>query len=57
MYKELSLDKLVEVFLQRGGRINDYYLKKSQKGPSLVYFNGWFRGKNVRDAITRALVG
>lgn len=44
-------------FIKKGGRIDDYYLKNPQRGPSLVFYKKWYRGKNVRDAITRALAG
>lgn len=49
-----DLDTLVARFLKEGGKINKYYLSKSNKGPSLVYLNGWFSGQNVSDAITKA---
>jgi hypothetical protein len=55
VYKELSLEQLVEVFKDKGGRINEYYLKNPKKSPTLVFFKTWFRGKNVRSAILRAL--
>lgn len=25
--------------------------------PSIVYLNGWFRGRNIREAVLRALAG
>lgn len=51
------LEELIKVFTDKGGKINDYYLKNPQRGPSLVFYKKWFRGKNIKDAITRALAG
>ena len=50
-----TLEELVDAFVKMGGRINKYYLRNPQKGPSLVFYKDWYRGKNIRDAITRAL--
>jgi len=47
----------VKLFIKKGGKINSFYLKNSQRGPSLVYYKKWYRGKSVKDAITRALAG
>lgn len=55
--KENTLDSLIATFLKKGGRINKYYLQDKRKNPSLVYLNGWFRGRNIREAISRALLG
>jgi hypothetical protein len=52
-----DLNQLVSKFLQEGGKINKYYLSKPNKGPSLVYFKGWYRGQNIADAITKAYSG
>lgn len=51
---KLELDELVAKFLKEGGKINKYYLSKPNKGPSLVYFKGWYSGQNIADAITKA---
>jgi hypothetical protein len=32
-------------------------MNSSYKGPSIVFYKKWFRGKNVREAIKRALAG
>jgi len=43
-------------FLKRGGRINKYYLQAWHKNKNtLVYLDGWFGGKNIREAISKAL--
>jgi hypothetical protein len=47
----------VEKFLIKGGKINKYYLKNPSRGPALVFYKRWYRGKNIRDAIARALAG
>lgn len=49
---------LIDKFTKLGGKINDYYLKqdRSSKG-ALVNLNGWFRGKTVNEAITKAILG
>jgi hypothetical protein len=46
---------LVVKFFDEGGKINKYYLQNPRKNPVLVYLNGWYRGKNISDAISRAL--
>jgi len=43
--------------LAKGGKINRMYLRNSSKGPALVFYKKWYRGKNLRDAISRALSG
>ena len=57
MYKDLPIQKLIDVFIEKGGRINPFYLKNPKQTPTLVFFKNWYRGKNIRDAITRALNG
>jgi hypothetical protein len=42
--------------LKKGGRINKYYLQdNNQSKNTLVYLKGWFAGKNVREALNKAL--
>jgi len=53
--KKDATDNLIVTFLEKGGRINEFYLQKKGRNPSLVYLNGWFRGRNIREAISRAL--
>jgi len=49
---------VIENFIEKGGKINKRYLKNPPKGPVLVlYKHWWYRGKNVREAISRALAG
>jgi len=55
--KKETTDNLIIAFFEEGGRINEFYLQKKGRNPSLVYLNGWFRGRNIREAITRALAG
>jgi hypothetical protein len=52
----LSLDKLIGVLLQKGGKIDKYYLQDWNKNKhAVVYLSGWFAGKNIREAILKAL--
>jgi len=55
--KKDTTDNLIVIFLKKGGRINKYYLQEKKIHPSLVYLNGWFRGRNIREAILRAFAG
>jgi len=55
--KKETTDNLIVTFFGKGGRINEFYLRKKGKNPSLVYLNGWFSGKNIREAILKALTG
>ncbi|MCJ7792857.1 MAG: hypothetical protein MUP45_02680, partial [Candidatus Marinimicrobia bacterium] len=50
-----TVDNLIVIFFNKGGRINEFYLQKRKRNPTLVYLNGWFRGRNIREAISRAL--
>ena len=52
-----TIDEVVEDFIQKGGRINPYYLTKPKSKPALVFYKRWYRGRNIREAITRALAG
>jgi len=56
-YKKDTTDNLIVTFLEKGGRINKFYLQKKKRNPSLVHLNGWFQGRNIREAILRALAG
>jgi len=43
-------------FLARGGRIDKYYLQSWNKNKhAIVHLKGWFGGKNIREAISKAL--
>lgn len=53
--EKADLKVLIKNFIKKGGKINKYYLANPKKGPSLVFYKRWYRGKNVQDAITRAL--
>lgn len=51
-----NLNELVARFVKRGGKINRFYLSNPLRcKQTLVYLNGWFSGKNVKDAIEKAL--
>jgi hypothetical protein len=53
---KFSLDKLVENLRKKGGHVNKYYLQEWNKNKhAVVFLNGWFSGKNIREAITKAL--
>jgi hypothetical protein len=52
-----TLDEVIEDFIQKGGRINSYYLTNPKSNPTLVFYKRWYRGRNIREAITRALAG
>jgi len=51
------MGEIIENFLNKGGRINKRYLKSTSKGPVLVFYKQWYRGRNIREAISRALAG
>jgi hypothetical protein len=47
---------MVASVLKKGGTVNKYYLQDWNKNKSaLVYLNGWFKGKNIREALLKAL--
>ena len=51
-----SLDELVETLLKRGGHVNKYYLDNSNKNKhAIVFLDRWFSGKNIREALLKAL--
>lgn len=53
-----TVEELVERFLARGGKIDKSYLSPNvTTRRALVNLNGWFGGKNLREAITRAFAG
>jgi len=48
---------LIKVFQKKGGRVDKYYLCNWNKNKhAVVYLKGWFGGKNIREAIMKALV-
>lgn len=52
-----SVNDLISTFQKRGGRIDKYYLCEWNRNKrAVVYFKGWFSGKNIREAITKALL-
>lgn len=39
-----------------GGRVDKYYLQDWNRNKNaLVYLNGWTSGKNIKEALTKAL--
>jgi hypothetical protein len=47
---------LISIFLKKGGRIDKYYLQEWNRNKhTLIYLKGWFGGKNIREALTKAL--
>ena len=54
--QEKTLDDLIARFVKKGGKIDGYYLRNTNRGKrTLVYLHGWFSGQNVRSAIMKAL--
>jgi len=50
------LTELLVLFSKKGGRIDKYYLRQWNKNKkTLVYLNGWFGGRNAREALQKAL--
>ena len=44
------------MFEKKGGKINKYYLQEWNKNKhAVIYLNGWFAGKNMREALIKAL--
>ena len=55
MAYESSLNELIKSFLQKGGKIDKYYLRDINRSRrTLVHLNGWFSGQNMRSAIMKA---
>ena len=52
---KILLEEIIKDFLLKGGKVNKHYLNSAYKGPSLVFYKRWYRGRNIRDAIKRAL--
>jgi len=51
-----SLQELISILLKRGGRIDKYYLQEWNRNKhATVYLKGWFGGKNIREALLKAL--
>jgi len=52
-----TIDEVVKNFILKGGKINSYYMVNTNRKPVLVFYKRWYRGRNIREAITRALAG
>lgn len=52
----VPLEDLIEDFINKGGKINKYYLTSTaRRKHALVYMKGWYGGRNLRIAINKAL--
>jgi len=52
-----TLHNLVTTLLKRGGHVNKYYLSDLNKNKhAVVFLKGWFGGRNIREALTKALL-
>lgn len=52
----ITIPELITSFIQKGGKIDKYYLRDWNKNKTtLVYLDGWFKGKNIREALVKAL--
>ena len=50
------MTELVALLIKKGGHVNKYYLQESNKNKhAVVFLKGWFSGKNIREALTKAL--
>jgi hypothetical protein len=57
MYSNLSIKELANVLIKKGGHINKYYLQKwNNNKHAIVFLNGWVAGKNIREALLKALL-
>jgi hypothetical protein len=45
---------MITSLLKKGGHIDQYYLNNLNKH-AVLYLNGWFSGKNIREALLKAL--
>lgn len=51
-----SFNELVETFTKKGGKIDRFYLREPNRNKrAVVHLNGWFGGKNIREALLKAL--
>jgi len=54
--KNSSVSELVKVLLKNGGHVDKYYLLEWNKNKhAVVFFKEWFGGKNIREALMKAL--
>lgn len=55
---EETMSLLMARFLKQGGKIDKYYLRRDRPSKRvLVNLHGWFGGKDVREAINKAIAG
>lgn len=56
MSMDPALDILVKRLREKGGHVDQYYLKATNKNKhAIVFLKRWFGGKNIREALTKAL--
>lgn len=47
---------MVTSLVGKGGKVDRFYLRDLNKNKkALVYLNGWITGKNIREALEKAL--
>jgi hypothetical protein len=47
----------VGIVSKKGGHVDKYYLREWNKNKhAIVFLNGWFSGKNIREALLKALL-
>jgi len=53
---QTPVNELITLFLAKGGHIDKYYLETcNQNRHTTLFLNGWFGGKNIREALQKAL--
>lgn len=53
---QTPVSELIEQFIKKGGHIDKYYLEAcNQNRHTTLFLNGWFGGKNIREALQKAL--
>jgi hypothetical protein len=56
LYLSLTIPQIITLFIKKGGTVNKYYLQEWNKNKScLVYLNGWYKGKNIKEAMIKAM--
>jgi len=57
IYTKFSVDELASVLFKKGGHVNKYYLQEWNKNKhAIVFLKSWFSGKNIREALLKALL-
>jgi len=54
---KFSVDELATTLQKKGGHINKYYLQEWNRNKhAVVFLKVWFGGKNIREALLKALL-